>query len=86
MIYYIKPNLLLNGNTSAKLILSFQKVNFSRSIIQVLNTLITLNKINFANPKKPKIPAECFYVEELSSHVDIASDYIAWLSDQDVSS
>ncbi|CAH0729413.1 unnamed protein product, partial [Brenthis ino] len=60
-----------------------KRVNFSRSIIQILNTLITLNKINFTNPKKPKIPAECFYVEELSSHVDIAADYIDWLSDQD---
>ncbi|XP_047528623.1 probable E3 ubiquitin-protein ligase HERC4 isoform X1 [Vanessa atalanta] len=61
-----------------------KKITFTRSIVQILNTLTTLNKINFTNPKKPKIPAECFYIEDLSSHVDIASDYINWLSDQDL--
>ncbi|CAH2105537.1 unnamed protein product [Euphydryas editha] len=60
-----------------------KKICFSKSIVQVLNTLTYLNRINFTNPKKPKIPAECFYVEDLSSHVDIATDYINWLSDQD---
>lgn len=58
-----------------------KRLHFSHSIIQILNALSSLNKINFANPKKPKIPAECFYIEDLSSHVDIASDYINWLSD-----
>ncbi|XP_034829545.1 probable E3 ubiquitin-protein ligase HERC4 isoform X1 [Maniola hyperantus] len=60
-----------------------KKIYFSRSIIQILNTLTALNKINFTNPKKPKIPAECFYIEELCNYVDIASDYINWLSDHD---
>ncbi|CAH2254500.1 jg25682 [Pararge aegeria aegeria] len=58
-----------------------KKIYFSKSLIQILNTLTGLNKINFTNPKKPKIPAECFYVEELCNYVDIASDYINWLSD-----
>ncbi|XP_048479250.1 probable E3 ubiquitin-protein ligase HERC4 [Plutella xylostella] len=60
-----------------------KKLYFNHSIIQILNTLTQLNKINFTNPKKPKIPAECFYIEDLSSHVDLATDYINWLSDQD---
>ncbi|XP_050562405.1 probable E3 ubiquitin-protein ligase HERC3 isoform X1 [Spodoptera frugiperda] len=58
-----------------------KKLYFTHSIIQILNTLSSLNKINFTNPKKPKIPAECFYIEDLSDHVDIATDYITWLSD-----
>ncbi|XP_038223084.1 probable E3 ubiquitin-protein ligase HERC4 isoform X2 [Zerene cesonia] len=62
-----------------------KKIYFTHSIVQILNTLSTLNKINFTNPKKPKIPAECFYVEDLCSYVDIATDYINWLSDQDSS-
>lgn len=59
-----------------------KKMFFSHSIIQILNALSSLNKINFTNPKKPKIPSECFYIEDLSNYVDIASDYINWLSDQ----
>ncbi|CAH2991766.1 unnamed protein product [Chilo suppressalis] len=58
-----------------------KKIYFTHSIVQILNTLSSLNKINFTNPKKPKIPAECFYIEDLCSHVDIATDYINWLSD-----
>ncbi|XP_075971784.1 HECT and RLD domain containing E3 ubiquitin ligase 4 isoform X1 [Anticarsia gemmatalis] len=58
-----------------------KKIYFSHSIIQILNTLSSLYKINFANPKKPKIPAECFFVDDLCNHVDIAADYISWLSD-----
>ncbi|XP_021187331.1 probable E3 ubiquitin-protein ligase HERC3 isoform X2 [Helicoverpa armigera] len=58
-----------------------KKIYFTHSIIQILNTLSSLNKINFTNPKKPKIPAECFYIEDLCDHVDIATDYITWLSD-----
>ncbi|XP_023933810.2 probable E3 ubiquitin-protein ligase HERC4 isoform X2 [Bicyclus anynana] len=60
-----------------------KRLCFSRSIVQILNTLTGLNKINFTNPKKPKIPAECFYIEELCNYVDIATDYIGWLSDHD---
>ncbi|XP_047510210.1 probable E3 ubiquitin-protein ligase HERC4 isoform X1 [Pieris napi] len=60
-----------------------KKLNFTHSILQILNALSTLNKINFTNPKNPKIPAECFYIEDLSGHVNIAKDYINWLSDQD---
>ncbi|VVC96742.1 unnamed protein product [Leptidea sinapis] len=59
-----------------------KKINFTHSVIQILNTLTTLNKINFTNPKKPKISAECFYIEDLCNYVDIATDYINWLSDQ----
>ncbi|CAH2071120.1 unnamed protein product, partial [Iphiclides podalirius] len=62
-----------------------KKISFTHSIVQILNTLSFLNKINFANPKKPKIPAECFYIEDLCSYVDIATDYIHWLADQDSS-
>ncbi|XP_072939555.1 probable E3 ubiquitin-protein ligase HERC4 isoform X2 [Epargyreus clarus] len=62
-----------------------KKIYFTHSVVQILNALSSLNKINFANPKKPKIPAECFYIEDLSNHVDIASDYINWLSDRDSS-
>ncbi|XP_049870394.1 probable E3 ubiquitin-protein ligase HERC4 [Pectinophora gossypiella] len=62
-----------------------KKIYFTHSIIQILNTLASLNKINFTNPKKPKIPAECFYIDELCNYVDIATDYINWLSDQDSS-
>ncbi|XP_028027224.1 probable E3 ubiquitin-protein ligase HERC4 isoform X3 [Bombyx mandarina] len=61
---------------------STKKVQFKHSTVQILNTLSSLNKINFTNPKLPKIPAECFYIEDLCDHVDIASDYINWLSDQ----
>lgn len=57
---------------------------FTHSIIEILNTLTQLNTINFTNPKKPKIPAECFYIEDLCNYVDIATDYVNWLSDQDV--
>ncbi|XP_068631040.1 probable E3 ubiquitin-protein ligase HERC4 isoform X2 [Battus philenor] len=60
-----------------------KKINFTHSIMQILNTLTFLNKINFVNPKNPKIPAECFYIEDLCNYVDIATDYIHWLSDQD---
>ncbi|XP_041971239.1 probable E3 ubiquitin-protein ligase HERC4 isoform X2 [Aricia agestis] len=63
-----------------------KKLQFSRSILQILNSLTQLNRINFSNPKKPKIPAECFYIEDLSNRVDIASDYINWLSDNNSSS
>ncbi|KAJ0178719.1 hypothetical protein K1T71_005494 [Dendrolimus kikuchii] len=59
-----------------------KKIYFTHSIIQILNTLSSLNKINFTNPKNPKIPAECFYIEDLCNYVDIATDYINWLSDQ----
>ncbi|CAB3239386.1 unnamed protein product [Arctia plantaginis] len=62
-------------------VIANKRIYFSHSIIQILNTLSTLNKINFVNPKKPKIPAECFYIEDLCNHVDIATDYINWLSD-----
>ncbi|XP_026322032.1 probable E3 ubiquitin-protein ligase HERC4 isoform X2 [Hyposmocoma kahamanoa] len=62
-----------------------KRIYFTHSIIQILNTLSSLNKINFTNPKKPKIPAECFYIDDLCNHVDIATDYINWLSDQDSS-
>ncbi|CAH0605431.1 unnamed protein product [Chrysodeixis includens] len=58
-----------------------KKIYFTHSIIQILNALSSLNKINFTNPKNPKIPAECFYIEDLCDHVDIATDYINWLSD-----
>ncbi|CAH0763694.1 unnamed protein product [Diatraea saccharalis] len=58
-----------------------KKIYFTHSIVQILNTLSSLNKINFTNPKKPKISAECFYIEDLCTHVDIATDYINWLSD-----
>ncbi|KAL0832902.1 hypothetical protein ABMA28_001047 [Loxostege sticticalis] len=58
-----------------------KKIYFTHSIVQILNTLSSLNKINFTNPKKPKISAECFYIDELCSYVDIATDYINWLSD-----
>ncbi|KAJ2952078.1 hypothetical protein O0L34_g4345 [Tuta absoluta] len=60
-----------------------KKLTFSHSIIQILNTLASLNKINFTNPKNPKIPAECFYIDDLCNYIDIATDYINWLSDQD---
>ncbi|CAK1546181.1 unnamed protein product [Leptosia nina] len=60
-----------------------KKINFTHSIVQILNALSTLNKINFTNPKTPKIPAECFYIEDLSGYVNIAKDYMCWLSDQD---
>ncbi|XP_063377365.1 probable E3 ubiquitin-protein ligase HERC4 [Cydia fagiglandana] len=63
-----------------------KKLYFSHSLVQILNTLSSLNKINFSNPKKPKIPAECFYIEDLSNYVDIATDYINWLADQESSS
>ncbi|KAI5632182.1 regulator of chromosome condensation (RCC1) repeat domain-containing protein [Phthorimaea operculella] len=59
-----------------------KKLTFSHSIIQILNTLASLNKINFTNPKNPKIPAECFYIDDLCNYIDIATDYINWLSDQ----
>lgn len=72
-------NIIINS------LIFFQKIYFTHSIIQILNTLAALNKINFTNPKKPKIPAECFYIEDLCNYVDIASDYINWLSDQTVS-
>ncbi|XP_073943044.1 HECT and RLD domain containing E3 ubiquitin ligase 4 isoform X2 [Choristoneura fumiferana] len=62
-----------------------KKIYFTHSIVQILNTLSSLNKINFTNPKKPKIPAECFYIEDLCNYVDIATDYINWLADQDSS-
>lgn len=62
-----------------------QKLFFSYSMIQILDALSSLNKINFSNPKKPKIPAECFYIEDLCNYFDIAKDYINWLSDQEVS-
>lgn len=58
-----------------------KNIYFTHSIVQILNTLSSLNKINFTNPKKPKIPAECFYLDDLCNHVDIATDYIGWLSD-----
>ncbi|XP_030028644.1 probable E3 ubiquitin-protein ligase HERC4 isoform X2 [Manduca sexta] len=59
-----------------------KRIYFTHSIIQILNVLSLLNKINFSNPKTPKIPAECFYIEDLCNYVDIAADYINWLSDQ----
>ncbi|CAG4993690.1 unnamed protein product [Parnassius apollo] len=62
-----------------------KKISFTHSIVQILNTLSFLNKINFVNPKKPKVPAECFYIEDLCNYVDIATDYIQWLADQDSS-
>ncbi|KAL4716608.1 hypothetical protein ACJJTC_008243, partial [Scirpophaga incertulas] len=58
-----------------------KKLNFSHSIVEILNTLSSLNKINYTSPKKPKISAECFYIEDLCNHLDIANDYISWLSD-----
>jgi hypothetical protein len=63
----------------------FQRMYFTHSIVQILNTLSSLNKINFTNPKKPKISAECFYIDDLCNYVDIATDYINWLSDHSVS-
>ncbi|XP_013171805.1 PREDICTED: probable E3 ubiquitin-protein ligase HERC4 isoform X1 [Papilio xuthus] len=62
-----------------------KKLSFTHSIVQILNALSFLNKINFVNPKKPKIPAECFYIDDLCDYVDIATDYIHWLADQDSS-
>ncbi|XP_052749366.1 probable E3 ubiquitin-protein ligase HERC4 isoform X2 [Galleria mellonella] len=62
-----------------------KKIYFTHSILQILDTLSLLNKINFTNPKKPKISAECFYVEDLCSYVDIASDYINWITDKNPS-
>ncbi|CAG9559714.1 unnamed protein product [Danaus chrysippus] len=64
---------------------TMKKIYFTKSMVQILNTLTSLNKINFTNPKNPKIPAECFYIENLCNYVDIATDYINWLSDQDSS-
>ncbi|XP_013200731.1 probable E3 ubiquitin-protein ligase HERC4 [Amyelois transitella] len=59
-----------------------KKIYFTHSIIQILNALSSLNKINFTNPKKPKIAAEFFYIEDLCNYVDIATDYINWITDK----
>ncbi|KAM3967385.1 HECT and RLD domain containing E3 ubiquitin ligase 4 [Aphomia sociella] len=59
-----------------------KKIYFTHSILQILNALSSLNKINFSNPKKPKISAECFYIEDLCNYVDIATDYINWITDK----
>ncbi|XP_053604119.1 probable E3 ubiquitin-protein ligase HERC4 isoform X3 [Plodia interpunctella] len=60
----------------------FQKIYFTHSILQILNLLTTLHKINFNNTNKPKIPAESFYIDDLCNHVDIATDYINWITDK----
>lgn len=59
---------------------------FTQSVTQILIALSKLNKINFSNPKKPKIAAECFYIEDLSNQIDISKDYIGWLSDHESTS
>ncbi|XP_059046133.1 probable E3 ubiquitin-protein ligase HERC4 isoform X2 [Achroia grisella] len=55
-----------------------KKLMFKHSIVQILDALSFLNAINFTNPKKPKIAAEAFYIEDLCNYVDIARDYMHW--------
>ncbi|KOB65464.1 putative E3 ubiquitin-protein ligase HERC4 [Operophtera brumata] len=58
-----------------------QTTEYFEMLVDIFKSVIVYELMQPANPK---ISAECFYIEDLCTYVDIASDYINWLSDQTI--
>lgn len=67
-----------------RLIHVFQTVSYDSSLVDTLDTLAYLNKIN-QSVDGLKVPYDTFHISDLHDYLDVRIDYVLWLTDKNVS-